>query len=310
MLLLQMTNILGPIIAITAIGYMFGRSSIRLHTETLSVLIVLVATPALIFSTLTSLEVSLEVLGIMAGAAALCMAVSAGLAALVLTCTGRSIRSFLPPLIFPNSGNMGLPLVILAFGEQGALLGVAYFFVVALAQHSIGFSIYAGSVRLRVLLRQPLFYALIAVLLVIGFSIPVPQVVLTTTQMLGGMMIPAMLLLLGTSLASLKVADLAPALIVATGRLLIGVVSAVVAIMLLDLRGVPAGVVFLLATMPAAIVNYIFAERFQFNPEQVAGTVVVSTVLTFVCLPTLVWAALAISKSEAPLSALLTRSGT
>lgn len=309
-MLLQMTNILGPIIAITAIGYLFGRSSIRLHTETLSVIIVLVATPALIFSTLTSLDISLEVLGMMAGAAALCMIVAALLAALVLTCTGRSLRSFLPPLIFPNSGNMGLPLVILTFGEQGALLGVAYFFVVALAQHSIGFSIYAGSVRLQVLLRQPLFYALIAVLLVIGFSIPVPQIVVTTTQMLGGMMIPAMLLLLGTSLASLRVADLLPALIVAIGRLVIGVLSALVAIMLLDLRGVPAGVVFLLATMPAAIVNYIFAERFQFNAEQVAGTVVVSTVLTFVCLPTLVWAALAISKSEAPLSALLTRSGT
>jgi len=305
-----MTNILGPIIAITVIGYLFGRSSVRLHTETLSVLIILVATPALIFSTLTSLEVSMDVLGTMAAAAALCMIGSALLAGIVLLSTGRSVRSFLPPLIFPNSGNMGLPLVILTFGDEGALLGVAYFFVVALAQHSIGFSIYAGSIRLRVLLRQPLFYALVAVLLVIGFSIPVPQVVVVTTQMLGGMMIPAMLLLLGASLASLRVADLVPALVVATGRLVIGVLSALIAIVLLDLRGAPAGVVFLLATMPAAIVNYIFAERFQFNPEQVAGTVVVSTVMTFLCLPTLVWAALAISKSELPLSAFLARSGT
>ena len=308
-MLLQMTNILGPIFVITAIGYLFGRSSVRLETYTLSTVVILVATPALIFSSLTSLQVSLDVLASMASAALLCLGVSALLAVIVLRASHSSIRSFMPPLIFPNSGNMGLPLVILAFGEEGALLGVAYFFVIALAQHSIGFSIYAGSVQLSTFLRQPLFYSIIAVLMVTWFSIPVPQLILTTTEMLGGMMIPSMLLLLGLSLSSMKVSDLVPALMIAIGRLTIGGLSALIVMMILDLRGVPAGVVFLLATMPTAIINYIFAQRFQRNPEQVAGTVVVSTVMTFIVLPVLVWLALVISKLEGPFSAFLTRSG-
>lgn len=305
-----MTNILGPIFVITAIGYLFGRSSIRLETQTLSALVILVATPALIFNALTSLHVSLDTLSTMAGAALLCLAISGGLALIALRFSHKPLSSFLPPLMFPNSGNIGLPLVILAFGDEGALLGVAYFFVIALAQHSIGFSIYAGSFQPKTLLRQPLFYSVIAVLLVTWFAIPVPQLILTTTQMLGGMMVPAMLLLLGLSLASMKVSDLAPALLIATGRLVIGAVSAIVVIWMLDLRGVPAGVVFLLATMPTAIVNYIFAQRFDRNPEQVAGTIVVSTIMTFICLPALVWSALEISKSEIPFSAFLARSGS
>lgn len=307
-MLLQMTNILGPIFAITAIGYLLGRSSVHLETQTLSALVILVATPALIFNALISLHVSLEVLGSMAAAALLCLAFAAALAVGVLLAFGKSVRSFLPSLMFPNSGNVGIPLVILTFGDEGALLAVAYFFVIALAQHSIGFSVYAGSVQLSMLARQPLIYSIIAVLIVTWFSIPVPQLVLTTTEMLGGMMVPAMLLLLGMSLSSMKVEDLQPALLVATGRLVIGMASAAFVILLLDLRGIPAGVVFLMATMPTAIVNYIFAERFHRNPEQVAGTVVVSTVMTFICLPALVWAALAISKSDFQISALLTQS--
>ncbi len=309
-MLLQMINILGPISVITAIGYLFGRSSVRLETQTLSALVILVATPALIFSALTSLHVSLDVIGSMATAAFLCLLISAALGFLTLKVLGKSIRSFLPPLMFPNSGNMGLPLVILTFGDEGALLGVAYFFIIALAQHSLGLSIYAGSIRVQTLLRQPLIYSIIAVLLVTAFAIPVPQVIVTTTEMLGGMMIPAMLLLLGTSLATLKTSDLGPALVIAVSRLLVGAVTALTVVTILDLRGVSAGVVFLLATMPIAIINYVFAERFQYNPEQIAGTVVASTVLTFICLPALVWLALALSKSQFPFSALLVRSGT
>ncbi|CUH68065.1 auxin efflux carrier [Thalassovita gelatinovora] len=301
-MLIQMVNILGPILAMTLIGYVMGRSSLGLETRTLSTVVILVATPALIFNTLTSLHVTPETIGRMAAAALLCLSLAGGLGLAVLLLVGGSVRSFLPPLMLPNSGNMGLPLVVLAFGSEGMQLGVAYFFVVALVQHTVGLSIYAGTLRLRALARQPLIYSVAAVLLVTWFDLPVPQILLTTTEMLGGMMIPAMLLLLGTSLASLQIADLRPALMVAVGRLLIGVLSAAIVIFVLGLSGVAAGTVFLLATMPTAIISYVFAERYQRDARQVAGSVVVSTLLTFVCLPVLVWTALEISGGGLPVS--------
>ncbi|QPM90469.1 AEC family transporter [Pseudooceanicola algae] len=287
-----MLPILGPIGILVLIGYAMGRGATGLDTRTLSTVVVMVAAPALIFSSLTSLEITPQAVVAISGAAALCLAISALLAALVLKLTGGSLRSFLPVLMMPNSGNMGLPLVMLAFGDAGRELAAAYFVVVALAQHSIGMSIYAGSFKVGTLLRQPLIYSVLLVVLVLTTGIDVPPVIATTAEMTGGMMVPAMLLLLGTSLARLRVADLKSAVVLAFGRLAIGVISAICVIWILGLEGMPAGVVFLMATMPTAIVIYVFSERYNRDPERVVGVVVVSTLLTFACLPGLTWIAL------------------
>lgn len=290
--MLHLLNILGPISIITLIGYAMGRSTIGLHSRTLSSIVILVATPALIFHTLTSMHVSAGLMETMALAAVACMTLAGLLGLALLRMAGASISGFLPSLMLPNSGNMGLPLAILTFGDEGMKLGVSYFFVVAVIQHSVGVSIAAGTVRLAHLLRQPLIYSIFLVLLVTFLDLPVPQIVLKTTEMLGGMMVPAMLILLGSSLASLKVSDLKPAVAIAIGRLSIGAVSALIVIYVLDLTGTAAGVTFILATMPTAIVTYVFAEQYHGNSKQVAGSVVVSTLLTFVCLPAIIWMAL------------------
>jgi predicted permease len=289
---MQMVNILGPIMLITLIGFFLGRSSVGLQSRTLSSLVMLVATPALVFNTLTSMHVDLGTIGRMAGAALLCLVIAGTMAAAALTIFGASLRSFLPSLMLPNSGNMGLPLVVLAFGSEGARLGISFFFVVALFQYSVGLSISSGSLRISDIVQQPLIYSVALVLLVSALNFPVPQIILKTTEMLGGMMIPAMLILLGTNLATLKVSDFGPSFAVAVGRLLIGLFTGTAVIYLLGLTGPAAGIVFLMATMPSAIITFVFAERFQQSPNRVAGAVVMSTLLTFIFLPALVWAAL------------------
>ena len=295
-----MINILGPIILITLIGYVLGRSSVGLHSRTISDMVLLVATPSLVFHTLVSMHVGPETIATMSVAALMSILVAGTIAVSALLLFKGSIRSFLPALTLPNSGNMGLPLVVLTFGQDSLSLAIAYFFVVALFQYSVGLSITAGSLRMRELARQPLVYSVLLALLVSLLNLPMPQVVMKTTEMLGGMMIPAMLILLGSSLATLTVSDLKPAVAVAIGRLLIGIVTALIVIVLLGLEGVVAGAVFLLATMSAAIVNYVFAERYNQNANQVAGAVVVSTLLTFICLPALVWMSIRIANFGVP----------
>ncbi|WP_114283997.1 AEC family transporter [Candidatus Halocynthiibacter alkanivorans] len=288
---MEMLNVLGPVVLITLIGFLMGRSKIDLHAGTLSTTVILVATPALIFSTLTSIGVSIEMLLNMAASAFLSVTIAAVLGLIVVKVSGFSLRTYLPSLMFPNSGNMGLPLVLLAFGEEGLRLGVSYFFVIALLQHSVGFSIASGSYRIVYLLKQPLIYAVAGVVLVVSTGIEVPEVILTTTDILGGMMIPAMLIMLGNSLAGLSIADFRPAIIIACARLVIGVLSALIIIRLLSLEGPVAGTVFVMATMPTAIVTYVFAQRYRPDPGKIAGAVVASTLLTFLCLPVLLWGA-------------------
>lgn len=291
----QIFNVVSPIFAITLIGYALGRSSNQIDSRTISSLVLLIATPALIFSTLTSLEVDAGVLATMALAAVLCVTIAALAAMVVLYLLGMSFRTFLPCLMLPNSGNIGLPIVLLAFGERGLVLGISYFFVIALLQYTVGAAISSGQYSPRDLARQPLIYAILLVGIVLASGIEVPPVIGSTTELLGGMMIPAMLILLGTSLARLTVSDIKPALIVAAARLLIGVPTGLIVIRLLDLGGTEAGTVFLLASMPTAIVNYVFAERYRPDAPQVAGAVVVSTMLTFVFLPVILWVTLKIA---------------
>lgn len=287
----EVFEVITPIFLITLIGYFFGRSKVELHSATLSTTVIMVAMPSLVFSSLTSLDMTLGQLFGVLGAAALCMLLSFALSYLVVRVLGFSVRTFLPSLLFPNSGNMGLPLVFIAFGDVGLSLAVAYFVLVSLTQHTLGMAIASGKYSVGSMLRQPLIYAVIAVLGVMVTKVTVPDIVATTTDLLGGMMIPAMLILLGNSLAKLKVSDFGPAFAIAIGRLAIGAAAAIATICLLGLTGMLAGVVFLLSTMPAAVVTYVYAERFQRDPEKIAGAVVLSTLFTFAALPGLIWVA-------------------
>ena len=97
-----------------------------------------------------------------------------------------------------------------------------------------------------------------------------------------------MLLMLGTSLARLTVSDLPQALLLALSRLALGAGAALSLIWLTGLEGTAAGVLFLQASLPIAVFNYVHADRFDRNPEQVAAAVLVSTLLTMACLPVLV----------------------
>ncbi|MEM5476309.1 AEC family transporter [Pacificibacter sp. AS14] len=292
----EVFEVILPIFLITLIGYLFGRSKLELHSATLSTTVIMVALPALIFSSLTSIDISIERLGSVFLAAALCLSLATVMSLIVIKALGFSVQTCLPCLMFPNSGNMGLPLALIAFGDIGLSLGVAYFVVISLVQHTVGMSIASGKYDFGSLVRQPLIYAIIGVLIVILTGVKVPKVIATTTDLLGGLMIPAMLILLGNSLSKLKVSDFGPAFTLAISRLIIGVFSGLLTIWLLDLTGMIAGLVFLLASMPSAVVSYVYAERFRPDPEQIAGTIVVSTLLTFTFLPVLIWIAKAIAE--------------
>lgn len=296
----ELLGILGPVTIITIIGWLFGRSDVGLHTRTLSTVVLLVATPSLVFHTLVSMDISLGTMVQMGGAAVACVVISGALGMMVLTATGARVRLFLPSLMLPNSGNLGLPLAALAFGEAGLKLGVSYFFIVALIQYSVGMMIASGSMDLRSFLRQPLLISVLLVVVVAGFDITLPAIVMSTTEILGGMMVPCMLILLGCSLATLDVSNMRAALLVAAGRLVFGLCSATVVIWVLGLEGVAAGVVFLLSVMPSAIVTFVFADRYQEDARDVAGAVVMSTVVTFLFMPGLIWIALQLGNGQFP----------
>jgi len=288
----QIVAVVTPIFLITAIGYLWAKRGQPFDNATISGLVMYVGTPALVFHSLTSLrpelpelrQVGLATVGVIA----LCLV----LGYIGLRLTKRSRQAFLPSLFQANAGNMGVPLVMLTFGDAGLALGVVVFFVHALSQNTLGLGVSSGTLNPATLLRQPIIWSVALATLVLVIDAPVPEWLSNTTQLLGGLLIPAMLLMLGTSLVRLSVRDLPQALALAIARLALGMGAALTMIWMFELQGVAAGVLFLQASMPVAVFNFVFADRFERSPEQVAAAVLVSTLLGMATLPLLVAASL------------------
>jgi len=293
----QILTITAPVFCIVALGFFWARWQQPFDAETMTNLVVKVATPCLVFTNLTQLNLSLNTIATMASAAAFALILSACIGAAILKVSGLPQLTYLASLMHPNTGNIGLPLALMAFGGEGLALAVAYFIVISTSQYTIGYGISAGSVSVKRFFQQPLLYAVIVSLIVVSVNIQIPVWIASTTQLLSGLVIPMLLMVLGYSLAELKVSDIKLALYLSVVRLAIGVVVGLLVITILGLSGTQAGVVFLLSVMPIAVFNFVFAKHFNRSPEKVASVIIASTLLVFLLLPGLVWVAIKIAQN-------------
>ena len=291
----EILNIIGPVFIVAGIGYLLEFRGIGFQSESLSRLTMLIGTPCLVFSSLTNTALpdgSLVKIVLISVTAACFGGVLASVALFVLRLPWRT---FVSSLALPNAGNAGLPLVFFAFAEPGLAIGAAFFFLIALIQYTVVPAIMTGNPGFGKLLREPLVWAIVAVIAFRVTDLPIPKVIANTTDLLGGIMIPVMLILLGGALARLKVAEIKTSILLAFARLAIGAVTWICMVTLFQLSGVEAGAIFLLCCMPSAIVTYVIAQHYGRSPERVAGQVVCSTVLNFACLPIIISVAISLA---------------
>lgn len=291
-MLIELLAIVAPVFVITGLGALWGWAAKAFHTETVGSLVFLVGTPCLVYSSLTSLHIDAATFAHMASAAALALAIAGVIAFIGLRIAKLPLNVFLASLMHPNSGNMGIPLVFLAFGDQGLALAVSYFFVIALSQYTIGYALTSGGPGWSQIHRLPLIWAVALALFTIATGIMPPDWVMKTTTLLGNLTIPLMLLLLGNSLVTIKPDGLPLSLALAGLRLGAGLIAGLLVPFVLGLTGVERGAVFLLCCMPVAIFNFVLAERFDRMPDKVASLIFVSTLMTLLIMPLLVWVAL------------------
>jgi predicted permease len=289
----QLAAVILPVIVIAAIGYIWSRLSRPFDNALVTQLVSMIGSPCLVASALTSLHVEPEALGMMALATILVFAGMFVIGFTVLRIMGLPMHSYLPAVVFSNSGNMGLPLALFAFGESGLALAVVYFAFSATLQFTAGMSIAAGTASAKHLVRMPVIYAVAGSALFIVTGVQVPTFIANTLQILGGLTIPLMLLALGVSLGSLAVRSLPRNLFLSLVRMIGGFAMSFLVAWLLDLPPMARGVLLIQASMPVAVFNYLFAQYYQRRPEDVAAMVIISTVLSFGTLPFLIYYVLA-----------------
>lgn len=282
-------SVIAPVMICAGIGFLWARLGKPFDTVLVSSLMTNIGAPCLVFSSLLRITVEPADLGLMAGLALAVLAVTSLIGGGVLKAAGLSGRAFLPPLIFANTGNMGLPLCLLAFGETGLALAITYFTTVVVIHFTIGVGYVSGAASLSSLLRIPVLYAVAAALAFMVTGTQAPSWLINTTGLLGDMTIPLMLITLGVSLSLLRVSGMGRSIGLSALRLAMGFSVGVGLAWAFDLEGAARGVLILQSSMPVAVFNYLFAQRYDRSPEEVAGVVVVSTALSFLTLPFLLW---------------------
>jgi len=243
----------------------------------------------LIFTSLVKADLDAGALGTMGLLALVTAAAFAVIAGTILKLAGTELRAFLPPMMFANTGNMGIPLCMLAFGEEGLALGIAYFTVNSILVFGLGPAIAAGSARPGEILRIPLLWSAVAALAVKFGGIPIPPWAMNTVELIGGLPIPVMLMALGVSLAGLRVASMARSVALAVLRLVMGFGVGWASAELFGLEGAARGVVIIECAMPVAVFNFLYATLYDNRPAEVAGTILISTLISFATLPALMW---------------------
>jgi len=296
--IVQLLAITAPVFCIVALGYFWARWHQAFDAETLTNLVIKVATPCLVFTNLTQLNLGLNTIATMATAAACALTLSGSIGWVVLKLSKLPTHTYLASLMHPNTGNIGLPLALMAFGEEGLALAVAYFVVISTSQYTIGYGLTAGRVSVKRFFQQPLLYAVLISLTVVSLNLHIPVWIANTTDIMSGLVIPALLMVLGYSLAEFKIIDLKLAVYLSAVRLTLGLLVGFLVIKLLNLNGTQAGVVFLLSVMPIAVFNFVFAKHFDRSPDKIAGVIMLSTLLVFLFLPVLVWVAILIAGGQ------------
>jgi len=280
-----LASIVAPVFLTALAGFVWARTRQPFDHALITRLVTLVGAPALVFSSLATTAQSLEAVARLGAATAACLLTTGLFAFLFLRLAGMPLRVYLPSLMFPNVGNIGLPVCLFAFGNEGIALAMVYFAVTSVGQFTIGPAVAAGRLDLKGLLKVPLIHAVVAALAVLALGLTLPRWLTNTLTLMSGLTIPLMLLSLGVALAQLRAAHLKRAIVLSMLRIGLGLGCGVAVSAALGLEGAARGVVVIESSMPAAVFNYLFASLHGNRPDEVAGVILVSTLLSVLTLP-------------------------
>ena len=273
-----------PIVAICAIGYGYGlwrKPDLKLINQ----INMEVFVPLLVFVVLADQTVAISHLGPMAWGVLVVVLGSGLLLWPAIALSPWSCKTFLPPMMFNNVGNMGIPLILLAFGDEFLAIAVVCFIIEMALHFSLGIFMINPKMRLISLLKQPVLLATIAGFAVSNIGFELPHSVNLPIDMLGQICIPLMLFTLGIRLTNIEFDDWKVGLAGAILCPISGILMALVAQFFLHLPPEQFAVLVVFGALPPAVLNYMVAEQYQQDPKRVASIVLIGNLMAFVSIP-------------------------
>jgi len=281
--------LMAPLLCCAGIGLYWGKRKHPFAGAFTATLVTSVTTPALVFHTFTTTQLDNRALADIAGVSLLALLACGLLCALGLKLAGLPVRKLLPTAAMPNAGNLGLPMSHLAFGDAGLSVAVAFFAISSFVTHTVGVRMVADAGGGKAW-RSPVLLAAVAAVALRLAGIAVPAWAIETSDMLGAVTVPLMLISLGHALAIIPSTGMRGGAIVAALRLAVGLVVGYGVVALLHLPPGLGGALALQMAMPCAVVSYMYAQRYTDLGDTAAGAVLVSTVIFLILAPLLLMA--------------------
>ena len=293
-LYLKLFEVLSPILFVVGIGYFLGKKSSNIDTSFITNYSANFGTPALIIFGVMSSGLTYSMFADYFVYWLLAMAIFGITGIIFLVLMKKDYIRELPPFILPNTGNMGIPICLFAYGTMGMGVAAAISAVIVLLHFTLNIFLASKKFDILVIARSPSFYAILITVAFLYFEIEAPTFVLNTAMLLAYAMIVLVLMSLGIALTQLKVFSLKSSIISSIGRVIVGPMVGFLLIKTFNLSGAPAGVLLIQSSMPSAILTYLIAS--MYSPKEVvdsiASTVVVSTLMSIVTVPVVVFIAL------------------
>jgi predicted permease len=284
-LFLTVLQVIAPVGILTLIGYFWVKAGIEYRMEFVTRLSMTLAVPCLIFTGLMKSEVDPSALtAVMLAAIVAYGALSLIFWAFILI-TGFERRTYLAPLIFGNTGNLGLPLALFAFGQTGFGYAIVIFAVMVVWSFTFGIWLVAGGGSLSKVIREPMVAATLLGALFLWQGWQTPIWLTNSLDLVGQIGIPMMLITLGVAVARLQPGQLGRAIWLSGLRVIICIAVGFAAGLYFQLEPVALAVLVLQVSTPVAVTSYMLAEKYGADSEAVAGLVIVSTLLSVATLP-------------------------
>ena len=275
---LTILNIILPVIFVVLIGYLWNRYNKDFNPIAVTKLVANIGLPCLIYDSLTRSNLTINIYFKIFLSAFLVLAIGFLFGYLLIKIFRLPSIKLTTPLMHPNTGNMGIPLSLLAFGNEGLALAAGFASIVMVSHFTANTAISSGNYSLKRIILSPVLLSLIFSLIILFYKIEMPNFFNSITKILSGFVIPLVLLSLGISLSKINIKKLKIGFILGLFKLISGPFIGLLVVYLLKLDGNVAKVVILQASMPAAILTYLIAAQNNSYDQEIGTAVFVSTI--------------------------------
>lgn len=284
----QIFTIIFPLFAIVSIGFFYGRKHapdmVSANQLNLDIFV-----PALILHVLADKSFQVDTYSQLAIGGAFVVIFSGFLAWPVAKLMGFNVKTFVPPMMFSNSGNIGLPLALFAFGEQALPAAVMLFIVENTLHFSLGMKMMDRKISLFSIVKIPMVFAVVVGLCLSVSGLVLPEVVTISIEMLGMVSIPLMLFSLGVRLTSVNLQDWKIGLVGAIICPATGIILVLLVAPFLHLTELQYGQLLIFGILPPAVLNFMVAEKYNQQPKQVASIVLIGNLASLATIPTVLY---------------------